>query len=70
MRVVLCAACGIDDPHAGPLITYLLVHEQVTPENLRECAALIRDWAENITIPPVDLDKLDKEVQAWRQGDL
>jgi hypothetical protein len=68
--VVLCAACDHDSPSAGPLIVYLLVHEQVTAGTLQECAALIRLWAESITIPSVNIEQLEAEISAWRKGDL
>jgi hypothetical protein len=68
--VVLCAACDHDSPAAGPLVLYLLVHEQITPETLHECAALIQRWADSITIPAPDMDQLEEELHAWRQGNL
>jgi len=68
--VVLCSACDHDSPTAGPLIVYLLVHEQVTVENLQECAALIRLWADSITIPAANAEALEAETSAWRQGEL
>ncbi|HEY1619660.1 MAG TPA: DUF6300 family protein [Streptosporangiaceae bacterium] len=68
--VVLCAACDHDSPTAGPLIVFLLVHEQITAETLHECAALIRHWADSITIPPVNAEALEAEITAWRQGEL
>ena len=40
------------------------------PETLDEAACLIRLWADNITIPPVNMDLLEEEFQAWRRGDL
>jgi hypothetical protein len=68
--VVLCAACDHDSPTAGPVIVYLLVHEQITAEGLQECAALIRLWADGITIPAVNAEGLEAETSAWRQGEL
>jgi hypothetical protein len=68
--VVLCAACNHDSPTAGPLIVYLLVHEQITAETLHQCAALIQSWADSITIPPVNAETLEAEITAWRQGEL
>jgi hypothetical protein len=68
--LILCAACDHDSPTAGPLIVYLLVHQQVTAETLHECAALIQRWADAITIPPVSTGTLEAEVTAWRQGEL
>ena len=68
--VVLCAACDHDSPTAGPLIVYLLVHEQITAETLHECAALIQRWADSITIPPANAEILEAEITAWRQGEL
>jgi hypothetical protein len=70
MNVVLCARCDHDSPEAGPLIVYLLVHQQITPETLHECAALIQRWTDNITIPPVNTDQLEEEILAWQRGDL
>jgi hypothetical protein len=68
--VVLCADCDHDSPTAGPLIVYLLVHEQITAETLHECAALIQRWADSITVPPVNAEILEAEITAWRQGEL
>jgi hypothetical protein len=68
--VVLCAACDLDSPTAGPLIVYLLVHEQITAGTLRECAALMQRWTASLTIPPVNTDTLEAEISAWRQGEL
>jgi hypothetical protein len=68
--VVLCAACDHDSPTAGPLIVYLLVHEQITAETLYECAALLQRWADSVTIPPVNTEMLEAEITAWRQGEL
>lgn len=68
--VVLCAACDHGSPAAGPLIVYLLVHEQITAETLHECAALIQRWTDSITVPPVNAKALEAEISAWRQGEL
>jgi hypothetical protein len=68
--VVLCAACDHGSPTAGPLIIYLLVHEQVTADTLHECAELIQRWADGITIPPVNTEILEAETTAWREGEL
>jgi len=68
--VVLCAACDHDSPTAGPLIVYLLVHEQITAESLQECAAMMRLWADGISIPAVNAEELEAETSAWRQGEL
>jgi hypothetical protein len=68
--VTLCARCDHDSPAAGPLIVYLLVHQQITPETLHECASLIQRWADSITIPPVSMDQLEEEILTWQRGDL
>jgi len=68
--VVLCATCDHDSPTAGPLIIYLLVHEQIAAETLHQCAALIQRWADSITIPPADAEILEAEIAAWHQGEL
>jgi Family of unknown function (DUF6300) len=70
LPVVLCAACDHDNPTAGPLIIYLLIHEQITAETLHQCAALIQRWADSITIPPVNAETLEGEINAWRQGEF
>jgi hypothetical protein len=70
LTVVLCPSCDAGDPRGGPLVTFFHVHGQVTAETLQEAAALIQQWAESITIPPVDMALLDQEHQAWRRGDL
>lgn len=49
---------------------YLLVHEQITPETLRECAALAQRWVDSIASPSVNLEQLEAESLAWRQGEL
>lgn len=67
---VLCAACDHDSPTAGPLVVYLLVHEQITVDTVHECAALIQRWADSITIPLVHPEILEAEITAWRQGEL
>lgn len=68
--VVLCAACDHDSPAAGPLIVYLLVHDQITAETLHECATLIQRWADSLTIPPANAEILEAEINAWRQDEL
>ena len=68
--VVLCATCHAADPYGGPLITYFQVHGRITAETLNEAACLIRLWADNIAIPPVNMGLLEEEFQAWRRGDL
>jgi hypothetical protein len=68
--VLLCPACDADKPGAGPLITYFNVHGQVDAETVEECAVLIQAWVDDITIPPLDLAKLDQEIRAWHRGDL
>jgi len=70
INVVLCARCDHDNPDAGPLIVYLLVHQQITRETLHECAALIQRWADSIAIPPVNTDQLEEEILAWQRDDL
>jgi hypothetical protein len=49
---------------------YLLVHEQITPETLRECAALVQRRVDSIASPSVNLEQLEAESLAWRQGEL
>jgi Family of unknown function (DUF6300) len=70
MPVVLCSACDHDDPAAGPLAVYLLVHEKITAETLRECAALIQRWTDSINIAAADEEKLEAEAAALRRGEL
>lgn len=66
----LCAACDHDDPDAGPLIVFLLVHDTITPATLREAAALIQRWAASLAIPAPDPARIEDEARAWRDGDL
>jgi hypothetical protein len=68
--VTLCAVCDVDRPAAGPLVAYLLVHEEITEDNLAEGAALIRRWAESLYIGAADASKIEEELNAWRRGDL
>lgn len=70
LPVVLCADCGADDPHAGPLITFFHVHGQVTAATLVQAAGLIRRWAQNAAVPAADPAAVDREHEAWRRGEL
>jgi len=41
---VLCERCDIDDPDAGPLITYFAVHGAIGPDTLEQGTALVAAW--------------------------
>jgi hypothetical protein len=68
--VVLCPTCDANDPAAGALITFFHVHGHVTEETVQQCAELLQAWADSIEMPNLDLDALNSEVDAWRQGEL
>lgn len=70
LTAFLCPECDSSSPGAAPLITFFQVHEQVDPENLHECADLIRNWIATIEFSPVDTAKLEEEYLAWRNGEL
>jgi hypothetical protein len=70
ITVLLCPHCDTSKPGAAPLITYFTVHGQVDAQTISECAALIQAWVDSITIPPIDLARLEEEIRAWQQGDL
>lgn len=68
--ITLCARCDADDPWAAPLIMFLTVHGQVAGESTAEFAALLRTWLAHARVPDVNQAALDREVDAWRRGEL
>jgi hypothetical protein len=68
--VVLCASCDIGQDHAGPLIAFLLVHEQVTPALVSECADLLQRWVDAIIVPHADPAQVEAEYRDWLSGEL
>jgi hypothetical protein len=67
--VVLCSRCDAGTPAAGALITFFHVHGHVTEETVQQCAELLQAWADSLEVPNLDLDALNSEVAAWRQGE-
>jgi len=47
--VTLCAICDHDTPGAGPLITFLTVHEHITGANAQEFASYAQQWVDQVT---------------------
>jgi hypothetical protein len=68
--VVLCAQCNAGEPEAGALITFFHVHGEVDASAVIEFASLAQAWVASITIPPVDMDRLNAEIRAWQENDL
>lgn len=69
-RFVLCPVCDAADPVAGPLWLFFAVHGQVTAEAAREFAWLAPDWAARVRPPEVDRAALEREIAAWRRGEM
>ncbi len=68
-EVVLCPRCDADDPGAAPLVLFFAVHGEVTGPTTEEFAALLRGWASRRRTP-VDQVALERDLQAWRRGEL
>jgi hypothetical protein len=69
-HVVLCADCDADAPYAAPLITWFHVYGRVEGDNYEEFVTLLTDWAEHVRVPKLDQAALEKEIDAWRRGEL
>ncbi|MEO3795504.1 DUF6300 family protein [Nonomuraea sp. B10E15] len=69
-EVVLCARCDAGHPVAGPLVAYLIVHEEVEPAQLAGLAPLLRRWMDGARPSALDEHALRAEIEAWRRGDL
>jgi hypothetical protein len=69
-RFVLCPVCDAADPVAGPLCLFFAVHGAVTAETAQEFAELTRTWAARVRPPEVDRAALEREIAAWRCGDM
>ncbi|MFI6705398.1 DUF6300 family protein [Nonomuraea sp. NPDC050478] len=67
-EVVLCAACDAEVPGAAALITWFHVHGQV--EDSEEFVRLLVAWAEQVSVPPLDEQRLEAEIELWRNGEL
>ncbi|WP_327581917.1 DUF6300 family protein [Nonomuraea sp. NBC_00507] len=68
--VVLCAGCDTDAPAAAPLITWFHVHGSAGPEQREEFAQLLVAWAEQVSVPAVNEQRLEAETALWRSGQL
>ncbi|WP_336214866.1 DUF6300 family protein [Nonomuraea sp. LPB2021202275-12-8] len=68
--VVLCATCDVDAPGAAALITWFHVHGQVEEEDSEEFVRLLVAWAEQVSVPPLDEQRLETEIDMWRRGNL
>ncbi|PZG22368.1 DUF6300 family protein [Nonomuraea aridisoli] len=66
--VVLCAACDTDTPYAAQLITWFHVHGTVEAGHSEEFLRLLAEWAEQISVPPLDRQRLETEIEQWRRG--
>jgi hypothetical protein len=70
LPVVLCQSCDADDPAAGPIITFFLVHEQVTIDNAQDFSRLARAWAAQLRAPVFDPKAFETDLAAWEAGDF
>ncbi|GEM_PF-6534021 len=66
--VVLCEACGSDDPSASALVTFFKVHGQVGEATVHDFVRLARAWIRNARVPAVDPEAFESDVRAWRCG--
>ncbi|TDD56384.1 hypothetical protein E1286_01750 [Nonomuraea terrae] len=67
-EVVLCAACDTNAPHAAPLIAWFHVRGTVEPDYSEEFLRLLAGWAEQVSVPPLDRQRLETEIEQWRRG--
>lgn len=67
--ITLCATCDHDTPGAGPLITFLTVHERITPANAEEFAAYAHRWVDQIVVH-IDPERLCEDEEAYRRGEF
>ena len=49
---VLCEACDIDDPDAGPLIAYFAVNGAIDSETLDQGTSLVATWLSTARAKP------------------
>ncbi|GAA2626911.1 DUF6300 family protein [Actinomadura fulvescens] len=68
--VVLCPRCDAGDRAAGALITFFHVHGEVESDTVQHCADLIHAWVDSIHIPPVNVEAVEAEFDAWKRGEL
>jgi uncharacterized protein DUF6300 len=69
-RIVLCSWCDRHDTAAGALITFFAVHGAVTTRNANEFLALVNAWAVKVQTIQVDMEALERDVQAWHRGEF
>ncbi|WP_188187813.1 DUF6300 family protein [Nonomuraea sp. SYSU D8015] len=65
-EVLLCARCDAGDP----LVTYLVVHESVQPEDAAHLARLLLHWIDGTRPRKPDETALKAEAEAWYRGEL
>jgi hypothetical protein len=66
---VLCDACDIDHPTAGPVVMWFAVHGQLeTPLDVEELASLVIPWIETISPPSADTVTVEAVVAAWAES--
>ncbi|MFD8531550.1 DUF6300 family protein [Streptosporangium canum] len=70
VTVVLCADCDADAPHSAPLITWFHVNGIIDADNSGEFVKLLHSWAEHVRVPDLDEAALEREIDAWRRGEL
>lgn len=68
LPVVLCGQCDQDAPGAGPLITFLAVHERITDELAGQFAEYVQTWVRQLKVKP-DPSELAEDEAAWRRGE-
>jgi hypothetical protein len=63
---VLCDACDLYHPTAGPVVMWFAVHGRLeTPWDVEELASLVLPWIETVSPPEVDSTVLQATVAAW-----
>ncbi|WP_242614226.1 DUF6300 family protein [Actinomadura roseirufa] len=68
--VLLCARCDADDPLAGPVVTYFIVHGSVQPDGASDFARVLLRWVAGARPPEPDENALRAETEAWYRGEL
>lgn len=68
--VVLCPSCDADDPAAGPIITFFVVHERISDENVGEFSRLALAWTAQLQPPAYNEQAFEADIASWRTGDF
>ncbi|MBT0770200.1 hypothetical protein KIH74_14765 [Kineosporia sp. J2-2] len=61
---VLCQTCHLDDPQAGPLITYFAVHGSITAETLEQATSLVAGWLAAVRVEPFSGEGPERQNEA------